>query len=42
MTPRRKKIILTLLGIAYVSAFVMIWGLFIHLSIWEYWPQLCA
>ena len=34
MTPRRKKIILSLLGIAYISLPVMIWGLFINISIW--------
>lgn len=37
MKPKTKEtIIVTLLCISFVSFIVMIWGLFIHLSIWGF------
>ena len=37
MKPKTKtNIILTLLGISFISFLVMVWGLFIHLSIWGF------
>ena len=37
MKPKTKEtIVVTLLGISFISFIVMIWGLFIHQSIWGF------